>query len=73
MKKLEDFQTETVNLKGLFGGNSQVVQTQKEKSISADGNCCYMKTDWYADFNGNGKQDSNEICQEDTDWFWFCG
>jgi hypothetical protein len=79
LKSITDFQKETFDLEkmeNILGGSGKPVgniyHTQQEKNTTADGSCCHMRTDWWADTDGNGVQGVNEICQQDTQWKWIC-
>lgn len=62
MKKLEDFTTEKVELKNIFGG--KIVPTG---SSSRDANGCLVETfDSFDDANGNGKRDVDESYESCT-------
>jgi hypothetical protein len=68
MKKLEEFKENQIDVKSFFGGGN-TVKTYQQTGV--DGDCCYERSDWFADTNGNGTQDSNEICQASI-WQWVC-
>lgn len=81
MKSLKSFENSnlalsTAELKNISGGSGKPVgnihHTQLEKNTSADGTCCHLASDWWADTDGNGRQGVNEICQQDTQWKWVC-
>jgi hypothetical protein len=57
MKKLEDFQNESTELRNIFGGGW--VQTTQEDYVNSEG-CTVKTTDSFDDKNGNGKLDKGE-------------
>ncbi len=56
MKTLENFKSEKVNLKSIFGGGTVTTGGEYEDKNG----CCNTVTDSYEDTNGNGKQDGSE-------------
>lgn len=57
MKTLEDFKTESIELKSFFGG--QWLSTNPPDTCDANG-CTVKTTDSFYDSNGNGVYDKGE-------------
>lgn len=59
MKKLEDFQSEKVELNCFIGGNGKWIATKKDPYKDKNG-CTVTTTDSFHDANGDGKHQETE-------------